>query len=682
MKRIIVVLLAVFALFVISCNSEIPNEQHGHELGNPTVVNGRAVKVCQCGYIEDVGTPMAVVSTEADFCTAVENGTDVVLETDILVASGNTVVPWGKLFRFAKSMTVYLDGHTLEFGVEIHVGDASLEDSYLKLLFVGGNVRVDVGAADRYDGIGIAVMNGAALLMENVDFFTNLSGICIHNSTVEIEDSKVQALGFCAVFTNRGCKEANVVVRDSRISAHNEENGNNAGLFFGAKGSVVIEDSEVVGDIHAVVLRSGEHEIRNSKLVATGLNDDSSSYENSDWNDTINVPRATLVVGNRYSYDYLNPTYVVLENVVLDTPEKNSAGLGYYAMYVYQNDWTNTVKVGGSVEYEGNPKVNLGAMNYATFAVDKVYVSDFSQFQCVISEGQIPNIVFLNDLDLSGMGFSVLEDISFDLNGKILTSGYIQVEDAKVSFCNGDLVVNTSSEVGIELKSGSRLCLDNVEYRTSAKQSIATGRFVKDVMIDVVNGSKVFAKVYGIVTNAAVDSTGKVSENINVTVNGSSVSTEGSDNGDDVAILFNVKGSVCIVDSEIIGDWQAVILRGGEGHVVRSSTLRVTGNNEVSKEYLYEYWGGGNEVPLAALVIGNRSKEGYRYPTSVTLENAKLSAPMKNNAEKDYFAMYVYQSERMTLNTVNVEGSVRYVGESSKVNSNRNGATFNIEELM
>lgn len=680
MKRIIVVLLAVFALFVVSCNYEIPNEQHDHELGNPTVVNGRAVKACQCGYIEDVGTPMAVVSTEADFCTAVENGTDVVLETDILVASGNTVVPWGKLFRFAKSMTVYLDGHTIGFGVEVRVeGDSPEVPTHL--LFVDGNIRIDVDAVDRYDGIGIAVMNGAALLMENVDFFTNLSGICIHNSTVEIEDSKVQALGFCAVFTNRGCEEANIVVRGSRVSAHNDENGDNVGLFFGAKGSVVVDDSEVVGDIQAVVLRSGEHEIRNSRLVATGLNDDSSSYENTGWNDTINVPRATLVVGNRYSYDYLNPTHVVLENVVLDTPEKNLNGVGYHAMYVYQDSWTNTVEVEGSVEYEGNPMVNLGAMNYATFAVDKVYVGDFSQFQCVISEGLIPNIVFLNDLDLSGMGFSVLKDISFDLNGKILTSGYIQVDDAKATFCNGILVVNTSCEVGIELTSDSWLCLDNVEYRTE-KQGIAVAKFACNARIDVLNGSKVFAKIYGIVTNAAVDSTGKVSENIKVNVIGSSVSTEGSDKGDDVAILFNVKGSVCIEDSEILGDRQAVILRGGEGHVIRNSTLRVTGNNEVSKEYLDGYWGGGNEVPLAVLVVGNRSKEGYRYPTSVVLDGARISAPEKNNAEKNYFAMYVYQSERMTLNTVKVEGTVRYSGECSNVNSNMNGAAFALEELI
>ncbi len=165
MKRITVVLLVVLALAIVSCNSEIPSHQpHVHELGNPTVVGGRAVKVCTCGYIEDVGTPMVVVSTEADFCAAVENGTDVVLETDIVVASGNVVDSWGERFRFTKSLTVYLDGHTIEFGVEVRVEEDSPEVP-THLLFVGGSVRVDVDSADRYDGIGIAVMNGATLSM-------------------------------------------------------------------------------------------------------------------------------------------------------------------------------------------------------------------------------------------------------------------------------------------------------------------------------------------------------------------------------------------------------------------------------------------------------------------------------------------------------------------------------------
>lgn len=257
------------------------------------------------------------------------------------------------------------------------------------------------------------------------------------------------------------------------------------------------------------------------------------------------MPLAALVVGNRSESGYKYPTSIKLENAKLSAPEKNSAGLGYCAMYVCQNDRTNTVKVEGSVEYVGNPRVNLGDMNYATFAVDKVYVSDFSQFQCVISEGLIPNIVLLNDLNLSGIGFSVLEDISFDLNRNTLTAGYIKMGRAKATFCNGNLVVNNSSEVGIELKSGSRLCLDNVEYRTSAKQSIATGKFVKDVMIDVVNGSKVFANVYGIATNAYVNKeTYDVSEGINVNVVHSRISAEDSNNGDSTAILFNVKGSV------------------------------------------------------------------------------------------------------------------------------------------
>ena len=87
-------------------------------------------------------------------------------------------------------------------------------------------------------------------------------------------------------------------------------------------------------------------------------------------------------------------------------------------------------------------------------------------------------------------------------------------------------------------------------------------------------------------------------------------------------------------------------------------------------------------------MIGNRSDRsnreeiGYKYPTSVVLDGAMLSAPAKNNAEKNYFARYVYQSERMTLNTVTVEGTVRYTGENSKVNSDMNGAAFNVKGLM
>ena len=41
--------------------------------------------------------------------------------------------------------------------------------------------------------------------------------------------------------------------------------------------------------------------------------------------------------------------------------------------------------------------------------------------------------------------------------------------------------------------------------------------------------------------------------------------------------------------------------------------------------YLNDNWGSGNEVPEAALVIGNRSSSAYRYPATCYLENTTVS---------------------------------------------------------
>ncbi len=634
-----------------------------------------------------LGVSKVFVRNENEFASMASNFSDIWLADDIDVGSMDwPYMPYGK--------TIELNGYSLSYSKSLMVGRtcfASFRNGTL-------NFTNDFG-------YGLVMASGAKLRLDNVKYNSNDCGINViddgqSSSTMEILNGSAINAKEHGIFTsqisdNDGNVTSNTTIRvaDSTITTKDSNNGDNSAIIFGIKGSLNIVNSIIIADRQAVVLRGGEgHVIKDSNLIATGNNSVSDGYLDNVWGDSnLNqVPLASLVVGNRSTSGYRYPASVKLENVKLFAPEKNSVGLGYHAMYVWQNDRTNTVKVEGSVEYLDNRKVNLGTMNAASFAVDKVYVENLDEFQwAFVGSNPIPNIVLLDDIDASGMGYLwVSADVSFDLNGKTLKSDYIKVFGSKANFRNGNLVVNTSSEVGIELTSSSKLCLDNVDYH-SGKQGIATGELVKNIQIDILNGSKVFAKIYGIATNADVNKqTYDVSEGINVNVVGSSISTEDSNNGDNTAILFNVRGSVCIEDSEIIGDRQAVILRGGEGHVIRNSTLRATGNNEVDKEYFDEYWGGGNEVPLAALVIGNRSDRsnreeiGYKYPTSVVLDGAMLSAPAKNNAEKNYFAMYVYQSERMTLNTVTVEGTVRYTGENSKVNSDMNGAAFNVKGLM
>ncbi len=664
-----------YAMFVYQLDSQYPVsvsgsvDYIGNNRINLTDMNGASL-----------GVGKVFVRDKEEFVSMVSGFSDIWLADDIDVGSMDwPYMSYGK--------TIELNGYSLSYSKSLMAGKTSFA------IFRNGTLNF-TGVF----GYGLVMASGAKLLLDNVKYNSNDCGINViddgqSRSTMEILNGSAINAKEHGIFTsqisdNDGDVTSNITIyiADSTITTKDSNNGDNSAIIFGVKGSLNIENSTIIADRQAVVLRGGEgHVIKDSNLIATGNNSVSEGYLDKAWGDSnLNqVPLASLVIGNRSESGYKYPTSVGLENVKLSAPEKNSSGLTYYAMYVCQNDRSNTVKVEGSVEYMDNLKVNLSSMNAATFAVDKVYVENLDEFRWAFNGSRpISNIVFLSDIDATGMGYLwIPADVCFNLNGKTLTSDYIKVDGAKTVFRNGNLIVNTTKVVGIELTSNSKLCLDNVEYRTSAKQGIATCELVKNVQIDVLNDSKVFANVCGIVTNAYVDSNGNFSEDIRVNVNGSSISTEGSSNGDDVAILFNVKGSVCIEDSEIIGDRQAVILRGGEGHVIRNSTLRATGNNEVSKEYLDGYWGSGNEVPLAALVIGNRSVSGYRYPTSVTLDNAKLSAPEKNNAEKNYFAMYVYQSERMTLNTVTVEGLVIYVGENSSVNSNMNGARYEVEEI-
>ena len=115
--------------------------------------------------------------------------------------------------------------------------------------------------------------------------------------------------------------------------------------------------------------------------------------------------------------------------------------------------------------------------------------------------------------------------------------------------------------------------------------------------------------------------------------------------------------------------------------VKRTQLCITTANNSISDFYLETDWKDGNEVPLAALVIGNRSgANSYPYPTSVTLDNAKIVVE-KNGSNKDNYktAIYVYQNN--DTNKVSVEGTLSEDSDKT-VNSNANGAEVDIKNAL
>ena len=168
------------------------------------------------------------------------------------------------------------------------------------------------------------------------------------------------------------------------------------------------------------------------------------------------------------------------------------------------------------------------------------------------------------------------------------------------------------------------------------------------------------------------------SKGIKINIEGSDITVK-AEGGDDAAILFNVIGTVNIKNSTITGDRQALILRGsGDGniHTLENTKIIATGNNSIEKEYLEGDWGTGNEVPLAALVIGDRHPS-YPYSTTVKLDNVTVEAQKDtNNSTKSYYGIYVYQDENYP---VEVTGTAT-IKASTKYNTDTN-AKYAVDEV-
>lgn len=271
---------------------------------------------------------------------------------------------------------------------------------------------------------------------------------------------------------------------------------------------------------------------------------------------------------------------------------------------------------------------------------------------------------------------SFSKDMKLDLNNNTLTlnSSVSLNGENIIEIFNGKVLSDIGyglDSAAIQLFSKSKLILTDVDFNSETTGLFAVNN-ENDTLIKLERTNLIAKGYYGIGTNA----TPTESQNVKFIIKDSVVSTKGAADGDNSAILFNVKGGVDIENSIIIGDRHAVILRGGIEHSIVDSKLEVTGGNSVSNEYLNGNWSSGNEVPLAAIVIGNRSGS-YPYPTVAKLDGITISAPEKNTVGKEYYGLYVYQND--ATNTVNVAGTIK---DFEKVRINKdsmNNATFDVK---
>lgn len=158
-----------------------------------------------------------------------------------------------------------------------------------------------------------------------------------------------------------------------------------------------------------------------------------------------------------------------------------------------------------------------------------------------------------------------------------------------------------------------------------------------------------------------------------INLKGSTFSSMGTLAGDGTAVYINVSGELNIDDCELTAPRQALMVRAGTANIT-NSTLKTTGSYSDKEQYYTGKWGSGNEVPAAALVVGNYvngAADAYVADAVVTVENTKLIG------ENDFPALYV-DGNTAYKGDVSISGDKTTVSGAVMKGQNQDNAVISI----
>lgn len=212
-----------------------------------------------------------------------------------------------------------------------------------------------------------------------------------------------------------------------------------------------------------------------------------------------------------------------------------------------------------------------------------------------------------------------------------------------VTIKNGTLMAD-----GLLVLDGATLTVEDVEYNSANYTSF--GVQCKGSTLNIVDSTVISKYAYVIGTNAAQkgeDGTGTHGVIINVT--GSTLKSDyiDADSGS-VTVFFNVPGNLNIEDSKIYGVQNAVMVRGGTA-VIKNSTLTTAEQIAAGSEdkFTNENWKDGNNVPYAALLVGDRNNTDYNYSAFVTLVNTEIKS-----GNDEVPTVYIWQDDNKSASLI------------------------------
>ena len=226
------------------------------------------------------------------------------------------------------------------------------------------------------------------------------------------------------------------------------------------------------------------------------------------------------------------------------------------------------------------------------------------------------------------------DGVTYDLNGHKLTysvSTHVVGVGKTLTFMDssvtgnargGTLVLSgvTGTTAAINPQEGATLKVSNIKVTCTGSAFFPQGDAAK---VDV-TACDVTAPIYCVGTNAGSTN----NYNVVITLKNSTFVSNTAD-GDNCAVMINVPGTLNIDNCTITGDRQAVLVRAGTA-VINNSDIKTTGKfTDAATKYHSDAWKSGNEVPAAALTVGNyqnKAATAYLADAKVTVTNTKLTA--------------------------------------------------------
>lgn len=255
-----------------------------------------------------------------------------------------------------------------------------------------------------------------------------------------------------------------------------------------------------------------------------------------------------------------------------------------------------------------------------------------------------------------------------DLNGQELKIGGttpIALNNNKsISLKDGTLVLDNRNgrRVGIAIFEGGSLELNDVNMTTN-EVSMVVDRGTNNATVDIIDSVITSTDNYVLSTNAGDPETGA---NVVINIKNSTLITQISDS---TAVLMNIPGTLNIEDSHLEANRQGLIVRCGNA-TVKNSTVKSNVTTDVIQQNSWDYydsnkWKSGNEVPVAAVVVGNRGAEGaISYPHDATLTSINSSFITASN--RPVYAAG-YNGHTATLNGIDSADVIQSTGFGGNV---------------